>query len=131
MVGGWRGFDEDPNLTWILRVPLCYRVPCWKHGINPSQCPSCCNEHWAGSVTDEMGVEKLMPCYDDRDSPGNVAKETRKESRAQIDKLTRLLCLTCRELIDLNQRPDFWSEELRTWWKNHEKVDTLRKERKK
>ena len=66
-----------------------------------------------------------MPCYDDRNSPSNVAAETRKESQAHIDKLTRLLC-EANKWMDLHMLNKHRSKELADWWENHQKVDKAR-----
>ena len=70
-----------------------------------------------------------MPCYDSRDSPDYVKKETRKEQQEYVDKLTRLLCRAC-YLVDeiAGGIPDEGNDaELVAWYTEHREVDRKRR----
>jgi len=69
-----------------------------------------------------------MPCYDSRSDPEYVAAETRKESQAYIDKLTRLLCKARTLYYDENMAVP---ADLDQWWEEHKKVDIEREKRGK
>ena len=64
-----------------------------------------------------------MPFYDSRDAPENVAAETRAESQAEIDRLTRLLCLAGRVWDGSGDI----TPELVEWWTKHREVDRKRR----
>ena len=67
-----------------------------------------------------------MPCFDSRDSPENVAAETRKEQQEYIDKLTRLLCRAC-YLVAANWDLAGADPELCAWYEEHKEVDKKRR----
>lgn len=63
-----------------------------------------------------------MPCYDSRSDPEYI----RSEFKADIDKLTRLLCEAC-TMLELGTDLKEGSSELRKWWEEHAKWDEQRR----
>ena len=68
-----------------------------------------------------------MPCYDSRDEPDFVRREAKKEFQQDLDILTRLLC-EAMGYLDTRNIGD-GSDELRSWWKEHKKLDRERRKR--
>jgi hypothetical protein len=73
-----------------------------------------------------------MPCYDSRSSTDYIETETRKESQAYVDKLTRMLCEAMKAVdrfsADASRRATL-SYELNEWWKQHKAVDAKRRKK--
>lgn len=65
-----------------------------------------------------------MPCYDDRNSPEVIYRE----SSEKINKLTRMLCGLCRRTPNemIKSIPGLWA-----WWVDHQAMDRRREEREK
>ena len=69
-----------------------------------------------------------MPCYDARD---NLTAATMK---AELDKVTRLLCELCRAIADPDEliwaddgnRQYVLTPETLAWWKEHKAADDIR-----
>jgi hypothetical protein len=60
-----------------------------------------------------------MPCvYDDYGESDRKAKE-------ELDKLTRMLCATCRQVEDCDLKIE--DRETKAWWTQHKKADAERR----
>lgn len=68
-----------------------------------------------------------MPCYDERNSPGYVVEEVRKDCRHNSD-VAELLCYVLSDLPQgilaglTRQKP-----ELHVWWQEHQRRDAAKK----
>lgn len=75
-----------------------------------------------------------MPCYDSRNEPDEVRRETKKEFQAELDDLTALLC-EANQLIDDRDAIGYdsslhatsRSRRLAAWWREHQKLDRRRR----
>jgi len=69
-----------------------------------------------------------MPCYDPRDAPGyesrqRGAADERERLQPRIDRLTALLCGTCKALLKMNLT---LGPELDFWYAEHKRADQHR-----
>jgi hypothetical protein len=71
-----------------------------------------------------------MPCQSfDPETGEEAGVSERRKAKEKLDKLTRMLCLTCQRLEEAGFEfsGDFGSDELGTWWEEHQKQDARRR----
>lgn len=80
------------------------------------------------SHDDQRDTIQIMPCYDSRNDPDNVRRETRAESANKINLLTRVACDLAAVLQrrgpeeDLQPAPCQWIAEHAAWDKGRRKL---------